>query len=374
MGWRVPVARPDLGPAEQDAVAAVMQSGWVTQGARVRELEAGFARLCGTAAAIATNTGTAALHVALVALGVRAGDEVVTTPLSCIASANAIVMAGARPVFAEVDPETYNVTAATLEAALTPRTRAILPVHLFGHPADMDPIVVLARGRRLAVVEDACQATGARYRGRRVGASGDVGCFSLYANKIVTAVEGGMIVTDDTALAERLAAVRNFGQRPGEHFVHAFFGGNAKMSDLHAAVGCVQLGRIDEYITRRRRNVVELNAALRGLDGLIARLPAERPWAESVYFGYHLLFRSPALRTRAEAALNAAGIETRPFFSHIPAEEPYRSLGYAAADTPVAADLIARGCYVSNAPDLSADDKQLVVETLRAVARAEGLA
>jgi perosamine synthetase len=223
------------------------------------------------------------------------------------------------------------------------------------------------------VIEDACQATGARYKGRAVGGLGTVGCFSLYANKIITSGEGGMLVTGDAALAERMRAIRNFGQVPGQHFLHAFLGGNAKMTDLQAAVGCAQVGKLEGYIARRRANVEALNTALNGLDRLIERLPSERPYARSVYFAYHILFREPRLRERAEAALHAAGIETRPFFSLIPAQAPYRDMGYSAGDTPIAADLLSRGLYVSNSPDLTAEERGLIADTLREVARAEGL-
>jgi perosamine synthetase len=373
LGWRIPVARPDIGVAEQEAVHQVMASGWITQGPKVRELEAGFARLCGTTHAVATNTGTAALHVALLALGIGRGDEVITTPLSCIASANPIVMQGAQVVFADVDPETYNLDVREVDKRITPRTKAILPVHLFGHPVDLDPLLELASRHSLPVIEDASQATGARYKGRRVGGFGRAGCFSLYANKIVTSGEGGMIVTGDAGLADRMLAIRNFGQLPGQHFLHAYLGGNYKMTDLCAAIGCVQLGKIDGYIDRRRQNVDALNAALSGLDRLIERLPFERPFARAAHFGYHMLFRTTSLRQRAEAALHVAGIETRPFFSLITDQAPYRGLGFDPADTPVAADLVSRGLYVSSSPDLSAEDRALVVETLRAVARSEGV-
>ncbi len=369
MGWRIPVARPDIGPGELEAVREVVESGWITQGPKVRELEAGFARLCGTSHAVATNTGTAALHVALLALGIGPDDEVITTPLSCIASANPILFQGARPVFADVDPETYNLDVVEVEKSITPRTRAILLVHLFGHPVDLDPLLELASLRGLAVIEDASQATGAEYKGRRVGGFGHVGCFSLYANKIVTTGEGGMAVTRDAPLAERMAAIRNFGQLPGQHFLHAYLGGNYKMTDLSAAIGCVQLGKIEKYIERRRQNVADLNAALAGLGTLIERLPSEQPYARAVHFAYHMLFRSAALRRRAETALQAAGIETRPFFSLITDQPPYRARGFDPADTPVAADLVARGLYASNSPDLTADDKALIVETLGKAAK-----
>jgi len=374
MSWKIPVARPDIGDDEIAAVTRVVKSGWVTQGPMVRELEAGFARLADTARAVATNTGTAALHVALAALGVGPGDEVVTTPLSCIASANPILFQGARPVFADVDPLTYNVTAADIDKRLTARTRAILPVHLFGHPVDLDPIAELASSRGLPVIEDASQATGARYKGRPVGGLATVGCFSLYANKIVTSAEGGMLTTADRELADRMVAIRNFGQLPGQHFLHAFLGGNAKMTDLCAAIGCAQLGKIEGYIERRRDNVARMNAELAGLDGLIAQLPIEREWARAAPFGYHMLFRTAPLRDAARAALHAAGIETRPFFSLITDQPPYRALGYDPAETPVAADLVARGLYVSCSPDLGDGDRALIAGTLRAAARAAGVA
>jgi len=374
MGWRIPVARPDIGAAELEAVQQVVASGWITQGPKVRELEADFARLCGTRQAVATNTGTAALHVALLALEIGAGDEVITTPLSCIASANPILFQGARPVFADVDPETYNLEVGEVEKRITSKTKAILPVHLFGHPVDLDPLLDLASHRGLPVIEDASQATGALYKGRRVGSFGRVGCFSLYANKIVTSGEGGVIVTQDPALADRMLAIRNFGQFPGQHFLHAYLGGNSKMTDLSAAIGCVQLGKLDAYIERRRQNVAALNAALSEYRRLVERLPSERPYARAAYFGYHMLFRTATLRQQAEAALHAAGVETRPFFSLITDQAPYRALGFDPADTPVAADLVARGLYVSNSPDLTAEDRALIVETLRAVARAGGVA
>lgn len=374
MAWRIPVARPDLGDAEREAVQAVVARGWITQGPEVRALEAAFARFCGVPHAVAVNTGTAALHVALLALEIGPEDEVITTPLSCIASANPILFQGARPVFADVDRDTYNLDPTDVEKRITPRTKAILPVHLFGHPADLDPLLELGAAHGLPVIEDASQAAGAEYKGRRVGGCGRVGTFSLYANKIVTAGEGGVVTTAEAALAARMEAIRNFGQTPGRHFVHPWLGGNYKMSDLHAAVGRVQLDRVERYIEQRRRNVSELNGALAGLAGLIERLPGERRDVRAVPFAYHILFRTAAMRAAAEAALQAAGVETRPFFSLINDQAPYRALGFNPGDTPVAADLFARGLYVSCSPDLTATDRALIVDTLTATARSLGRA
>jgi perosamine synthetase len=374
MAWRIPVARPDIGDAELEAVRAVIERRWLTQGPEVRAFEAAFARFCRVEHAVATNTGTGALHVALLALEIGSGDEVITTPLSCIASANPILFQGASPVFADIDRDTYNLDPADVEKRITPRTKAILPVHLFGHPADMDPLLEMAERHRLPVIEDASQAAGAEYKGRRVGGLGTVAAFSLYANKIVTAGEGGMLTTPDARLAERMIAIRNFGQPAGRHFLHPFLGGNYKMSDLHAAIGRVQLDRVERFIEQRRRNVVELGRALAPLRGLIDRLPSEQLGHRAVPFAYHLLFRSAAFRDAADEALRAASIETRPFFSLINDQIPYRALGFDPIDTPVAADVFSRGLYISNSPDLTDDERGLIVETLTGVAQTLGAA
>lgn len=368
MGWRVPVAKPDIGEAEAELVQAVVRSGWITYGPRVRELEVAFARLSGSHHAVATNTGTAALHASLLALGVGPGDEVITTPLSCIASANPILFQGAVPVFADVESETYNLDAAEVARRITSRTKAILPVHLFGHPADMDTIQAVASRHGVPVIEDASQAAGATYKGRPVGSLGTLGCFSLYANKTVTAGEGGIIVTDDEALYHRLVAIRNLGQEPGHPFVHPFLGANYKMTDLHAAVGLAQIEKLSRYVAARRRNVEDLNARLDRLDHVIERLPMEQAYASASFFAYHMLFRSADLRVRAEVAFHEAGVETRPFFSLISDQPPYRALGYRPEDTPRAADVFARGLYVSNSPDLTPADKDLIVDVLRSFA------
>jgi perosamine synthetase len=367
------VARPALGPEEAEAARAAVLSGWISQGPEVSALEAELARFCGTAHAVATGSGTAALHVALLALGVGPGDEVVTTPLSCIASANPILFQGARPVFADVEPDTGNLDPASVKERLGARTRAILPVHLFGQPADLDPLLGLAEAQGVPLVEDASQALGARHRGRPVGGLGRAGCVSLYTNKLITSGEGGVIVTDDGALAERMRAVRNFGQLPGQHFTHAYLGGNHKMTDIQAAVARVQLAKAPRLIEGRRRSWAALWAGLRHLGRLLAPFPAPRPWGEAVPFASPFLFPSAGLRDRARERLHAAGVETRPFFSVIPAEAPYRALGYDLAETPVAADLHARGLYVSAAPDLGAGERALILDTLGALARDEGL-
>jgi perosamine synthetase len=365
MGWQVPVARPDLGEAEAEAVAAVVRSGWISQGPRVRDLEDAFRRLTGAPHAVATSSGTGALHTVLLALGLGRGDQVITSPLSCIASVNPILFQGAEPVFVDVEPRTYNLDVARVEARITPRTRVILPVHLFGHPVDMDPLLEIGARHGIPVVEDACQAMGAQYRGRPVGNLGHAGYFSLYTNKTATAGEGGMVVTGDADLYHRMQAVRNLGQLPGEHFVHALLGANYKLTDLQAAIGVIQMGKLSESLSRRRQNVAMLNRALAGLTECIEQFPQEEAYATVAPFSYHMLFRTVVIKQRAEQALHAAGVETRPFFSLASAEAPYRALGYEPEDTPVAADALRRGLYVSCSPDLDERDRGIIVEALR---------
>jgi perosamine synthetase len=229
----------------------------------------------------------------------------------------------------------------------------------------MDPLVAVASRHGVPVIEDASQAAGSTYKGRSVGGLGTLGTFSLYVNKTVTTGEGGMVVTDDEALYHRLVAIRNVGQEPGHPFVHPFLGANYKMTDLHAAVGLAQVEKLPRYVAARRRNVQELNPRLVGLDRVIEGVPTERPYATTAFFAYHMLFRTPALRDHAEAAFHEAGVETRPFFSLISDQAPYRALGYRAEDTPRAADAFARGLYVSNSPDLTPTDKDLIVDVLR---------
>jgi dTDP-4-amino-4,6-dideoxygalactose transaminase len=258
----IPIAKPLIGEEEKKAVLEVLDSGMIAQGPRVKAFEDAFAEMCGVAHAIATSNGTTALHVALLSHGIREGDEVITSPFTFIASANSILYTGARPVFVDIDPVTYNLDPHKIEEAITPKTRAILPIHLFGLPADMDPILEIAEAHNLAVIEDACQAHGAQYKGQNVG-SFAIGTFSLYPTKNITSAEGGMITTNDPVIAETCRAIRHHGMR--RRYYHDELGFNFRMTDVHAAIGLAQLGKLETLNQARIDHAAYLTDHLKGV-------------------------------------------------------------------------------------------------------------
>jgi len=274
----IAMAKPDLGIEEKQAVLEVIDSGMIAQGPRTKAFEEAFAQMCTTRFAAATSNGTTALHVALLAHGIGPEDEVITTPFTFIASANSILYTGARPVFVDINPLTFNLDANQLEAAISPNTRAIMPVHLFGLCCDMDPIMALAQRHNLAIIEDACQSHGAAYHGKRAGSFG-TGVFSLYPTKNITSGEGGMITTDDPEVDELCRVIRNHGMR--RRYYHDQLGFNFRMSDLHAAIGLAQLGKLGQYNAARQTNAAYLSANLKGV-----QTPYIPPEYEHVFHQY----------------------------------------------------------------------------------------
>ena len=256
------MARPMIGPEEKQAVLEVLDSGILAQGPRVKAFEEAFAEMCGVKYAIATSSGTTALHTALLACGIKPGDEVITSSFSFVASANSALFVGARPVFVDIDPRTFNLNPNLIEAAITEHTRAIIPVHLFGLSCDMDAILKIAADHRLLVVEDACQSHGAMYKGRKVGSFG-IGAFSLYPTKNMTSGEGGMINTNDSTIAEHCRAIRQHGMR--RRYYHDELGFNFRMTDIHAAIGLEQLKKLEKFNRIRRENARCLSAHLKGV-------------------------------------------------------------------------------------------------------------
>jgi len=296
------IAKPQIGDEEKQAVLEVLDSGMIAQGPRVKAFEEAFAALCGVKHAIATTSGTTALHVALLAHGIGESDQVVTSPFTFIASANAVLYTGAHPVFIDIDQTTYNIDPALIEAAITPHTKAILPVHLFGLSCDMDPIMKIARKHNLAVIEDACQSHGATYRGKRVGSFG-TGTFSFYPTKNMTSAEGGMITTNDDFISEKCRVIRQHGMR--RRYYHDELGFNFRMTDVHAAIGLEQLKKLEGRNQQRGANAEFLSKHLRGVTA--PHVPAG---CEHVYHQYTV--RVPAGKRdalRAYLQENGVGAE-----------------------------------------------------------------
>ena len=316
----VPIAKPQLGEGEKEAVLAVLESGMLAQGKRVAEFEARFAELCGVKHAVAVASGTAALWLTLMGNDIGPGDEVITTSFSFIASSNCALFVGARPVFVDIDPDTCLIDASAIEAKITARTRAILPVHLYGQPCDMAAIMEIAGRHNLIVVEDACQAHGATFEGQRVGSFG-VGCFSFYPTKNMTTGEGGIITTNDDALAERLRLLRNHGQ--SQRYQHEILGYHFRTTDIQAAIGLSQLEKLEPWNEQRIANARYLNERLTGV-----RVPVVTPGRRHVFHQYTV--RVSGDRKAFQNHLSELGIGSAVHYPHPIHHQPlYRSLGYA---------------------------------------------
>ena len=327
MKFKIPVAEPDIGKEELENVVEAVRSGWISgKGGFVEEFEERFAKYCGVRYGVATNSGTTALHLALAALGVGPGDEVIVPDLTFAATINAVIYTGAKPVLVDVHPDYWCMDPDEVEKVITRRTKAIIPVHLYGHPCDMDPIMELAEKYGLFVVEDAAEAHGAEYKGKKVGSFGHVSCFSFYGNKIITTGEGGMCVTDDEELAERMRLLRGHGMREEKRYWHDVVGYSYYMTNLQAAIGVAQLKKIDRFI-ERKRHIARLYAEeLSTINGIT--LHPEMPWAKCVYWLYSILIdrmRVGVGRDYLMKQLEREGIETRPFFYSLHDMPPYKN-------------------------------------------------
>lgn len=361
----IPVYTPWLGDREAEYVLEAVQSGWISSlGKYVVQFEEEFARFCGTKYGVATSNGTTALHLALHALGLGPGDEVIVPALSFVASANTVAYTGAKPVFADVDMETWALLPEEVERLLSPRTKAVMPVHLYGHPAPMDEIRAIAEAHDLWIVEDAAEAHGACAGDRRTGNLGHVGAFSFFANKIITTGEGGLLTTNDEALAARLRMLRDHAMPPEKRYWHEEIGFNYRMTNLQAAVGVAQMARIDEFIARKRR-IAELYAeGLAGLPGIT--LPVEKPGYTNVFWMYSVLIDAPFPLTRDEVipALRQRGIDSRPFFHPLDTLPPYLS----KTPRPQALALSRTGLNLPSSPRLSDEQVDRICQAFRDLA------
>lgn len=362
----IPVFEPDIGEEEIQAVVAALRRGEISGsfGTAFAEFEREFAAYCGVKHGVAVSSGTAALQLAVAVAGIGHGDEILVSASTNIATALAAVHNGAIPVPVDSERTTWNLDLDLLEPLITPRSRAIIPVHLYGHPVDMERLLPLAERYHLIVIEDCAESHGATCRGRMTGSFGHMACFSFYANKIITTGEGGMVVTNDDALAERLRLLRNLGfTKPRfRHEVAAF---NFRLTGYQAAMGLAQLRKIEAIVEAKRQLAQRYSALLADIPGL--QLPVELPWARNVYWMYAITVmpRFGTTRDALATALSQAGIETRTFFCPMNQQPCLRAQeGFRQVACPVADELWETGLYLPSSPRLSESEVRVVADAI----------
>jgi perosamine synthetase len=356
----LPVSSPSVGAREIQYVTEALGDGEIsgTHGRFLERFEREFAGYCNCSHGVATSNGTTALHLAVASLGIGPGDDVLVSTLTNMATFFAVLYQGVTPIPVDVEEDTWNLNPALLESLLTPSTKAILVVHLYGHPADMDPILEFARRHHLYVIEDAAEAHGALYKGEKAGSLGDIGCFSFYANKILTTGEGGMITANDPGIAERARSLRSLAYGPAHRrFMHSAIGFNYRMTNLQAALGCAQLERIEEVIENKRRVARLYSEQLSGLPDI--QLPVEKPYARNVYWMYHIVLNAfgSQERDRVRQLLSERGIETRPAFIPYNLQEIFIRDGLTQPELcPVANRIADAGLYLPSSASLTEED------------------
>jgi perosamine synthetase len=366
----IPVCEPVFDGNEAIYVEECIRTGWVSSvGKYVTQFEEQFSAYCGAVYGVACTSGTTALHLALVALGIGPGDEVIIPDFTLIVSANVVIQTGARPVLVDVDPETWCIDPTQIEAKITPATKAIMPVHMYGHPCDMVAINEIARRYNLYVIEDCAEAHGSEVNGQRVGSFGDAGCFSFYGNKTLTTGEGGMVVCRDPELAERLRLLRNQGFRE-PRFVHDVVAFNYRMTNMQAAIGVAQTEKADVKVARKRWIARTYTELLKDEPELM--LPQEAHWAKNTYWMYGILICDGFGKTKDELMkqLKEKGIDTRSFFCPMHMQPVFQNrANYSYPDVsgsyPVSAELWQRGLYLPSGLGLTKEQIEEVVVKLR---------
>lgn len=358
----IPVLEPSIEEKDIENVLEAVKSGWVSsKGEFIDKFEREFAAYHGVRHGVSTSNGTAALHLALKALGIGKGDEVIIPVLTFAATANAVLYCNAKPVLVDSHPDYWCIDPEKIEEKITDNTKAIIPVHLYGHPCDMGWILDIAEDHNLFVVEDAAEAHGAEYKGKKIGTFGDISCFSFYGNKIITTGEGGMCLTDDEAIAETMRLLRDHGMRPERRYWHEVVGFNYRMTNLQAALGVAQLERMD-YFVRRKREIAKLyNENLRELEeGGDITLHPEMSWARCVYWVYSLVLNGNSATTLRDY-LSINHIDTRPFFYPLHSMPPYRIEG----DFKVADSLSEGGINLPSGVGIGFEEVIKVVDTIK---------
>lgn len=362
----IPVCEPTLGGNELKYVQQAVETNWISSaGSFIRDFEARFADYCGVRYGIACANGTVAMHLAMATLGLEPGDEVIVPTFTMIATINAVTYCGATPVLVDCEPDYWQMDVAHVAAKITPRTKAIVPVHIYGHPVDMDPLMELAGKHGIKVIEDAAEAHGAEYKGKRTGGLGHAAGFSFYGNKIITTGEGGMITTDDREIAQLAWNLRDHAFSSERHFWHKYVGFNYRMTNLQAAVGLAQVEQLDKFVAARRNNAGEYSCRLHGIPGITT--PPQAEWAKNVFWMYGILVDKAEFglsRDELRAVLAENGIETRTFFIPMHCQPVYWHT-FKGQRYPVAERLCRDGLYLPSASSLSLDEIEYVTDVIR---------
>ncbi len=355
---------------EKELLCQCIDTGWISsEGPFVKEFEEQFSKYIGTEHGIAVANGTAALEVAMGAIGLKPGDEVILPTFTIVSCAMAVLRYNGVPVFVDSEPETWNMDVRQIEDLITDKTKAIMPVHIYGHPVDMDPIIELADKYGLYIVEDAAEVHGAEYKGRRLGGLGHIGCFSFYANKIITTGEGGMVVTDDEGLAQRAKGLRNLCFKKSKRYHHDELGFNYRMTNLQAALGVAQLENIERFIEIKRENAAYYIELLSDVETL--QLPVEKEWAKNVYWMYAIVLdESTGMNAEVFAQkLREYGIATRAFFypMHLQPvlKDKYKKI--EGQDFSVSEYISRQGLYLPSGLTLKKDDIEYIVQSIKKI-------
>lgn len=363
MGKKISVANPIFNGNEKKYLNDCIDTGWISSnGKYVNKFEEEFAKYCGTSYAVTCMNGTVALHLALMALGIKEGDEVIVPTLTYIATANSVKYCGATPVFVDSEPYTWNIDPNKIEEKITNKTKAILVAHLYGQSTDMDPIMEIAKKYNLYVIEDAAEAHGALYKGKKVGSIGHVGCFSFFGNKIITTGEGGMITTNDKNLVEKMKLLRAQGVDPNKRYWHNVVGYNYRMTNMQAAIGLGQLENIDWHLEQRQRICRLYNENLKGLEDYIDT-HKQMSWARHVYWMYSIVLKEKCQISRDELMNKLADneIDTRPIFYPMHTMPPYKESG----NYPVAEKLSLNGINLPTHALLEEEDIKYIVHSIK---------
>ena len=361
--YTIPVAEPAIGEEELANVVDAVKSGWVSsKGSYITAFEKNFANYIGLKHGIAVANGTTALHLALVSLGIGPGDQVIVPDLTFAATINAVLYTGAKPIIVDIDLDYWCIDPRQLEAAVTSKTKAIIPVHLYGHSCDMDPIIEIAQKHNLSIIDDAAEAIGAEYKDKKVGSLGLISCFSFYGNKVITTGEGGMCLTDDDQLASQMRILRDHGMNPNKQFWHDIIGFNYRMTNLQAALGVAQLNKVEEFIAKKRFIAKLYAEALSGLEDI--SLHPQMPWAKNIYWLYSILINGGTItRDSLRKALASKGIDSRPFFYPLHEMPPYRKI--TSKKYPNSTKISEVGLSLPSSVKLTVDDVLYVTQAVK---------